>query len=694
MKKRFLALILCLVMVIGLVPTVFAAQNDGLTLIFDPQNGQELIIKPGDENVPRQGAKSVDGDQPAASEINEKTGYTFLGWSLKSDDPAAIFKFGEDYYPVVQTYYATLTFYGMWQENGSQTPDTDKVTITYRTSDSAHTASSQVNKGENFTVQGCDWTAPEGMTFDGWQAQDGKVYKQGDVIQNVQTDWTFVAIFTQKAESVKVRFHDYENDGAYTLVTAAVDANIKLNLNGGRYLGTADVAYGDEAYVIVTGKETVQTIADAEKSGVTFAGWKLSEEDGMIALTAMWKDTAAVKYKVYFDDYDDACKYLELEKNSTFVVDPNGGSVKFEGETFSIVKAYTVSKNYTLADAARDGYVFLGWDVTNYGTKTIFTAMWSKISSTTYTIKYWDYDTNKYAYETVTSGDSIIIDPNGGSVKWYGTTISSKKTITSIRSDRILDDATRTGYTFYGWDLTYSGGKPVFTAMWSKKIDTVPYMLNGTDHYAYIKGYPNGKFKPDATITRAEVATIFYRLLTDSTRKAYTTSYNTFKDVPANAWYNTAVSTMAKLGIITGGSDGYFRPNDPITRAEMAAMIARCDGGYYGSTYSGFTDTYGHWASSYIARAYELGWITGYGSTYAPDRNLSRAESVAILNRVLNRAPQYGSDLLKNMTTFSDVGTNAWYYLDVQEAANSHTYTRRTNGYESWNKLTTDPSWM
>ena len=219
-------------------------------------------------------------------------------------------------------------------------------------------------------------------------------------------------------------------------------------------------------------------------------------------------------------------------------------------------------------------------------------------------------------------------------------------------------------------------------------------MLNGVDHYAYIKGYPNGTFKPDATITRAEVSTIFYRLLTDSTRKAYTTSYNTFKDVPASAWYNTAVSTMAKLGIITGGSDGYFRPNDPITRAEMAAMIARCDGGYYSSTYSGFTDINGHWASSYIARAYELGWITGYGSTYAPDRYLSRAESVAILNRVLNRAPQYTSDLLKNMTTFSDVGTNAWYYLDVQEAANSHTYTRRTNGYESWDKLTANPSWM
>ena len=230
--------------------------------------------------------------------------------------------------------------------------------------------------------------------------------------------------------------------------------------------------------------------------------------------------------------------------------------------------------------------------------------------------------------------------------------------------------------------------------MWSKSASTVPYMLNGEDHYAYIKGYPNGSFKPNATITRAEAASIFYRLLTDTTRKTYTTTYNTFKDVPAKAWYNTAVSTMAKLGIVNGDANGYFRPSDPITRAEIAAMIARCDGSYYGSSYTNFSDVKGHWASSYIARAYELGWINGYGTTYAPDKYISRAETVAILNRVLNRAPQYTSDLLSGRNTFSDVSTASWYYLDVEEAANSHTYTRKTSGYEYWNKLIADPSWL
>ena len=178
----------------------------------------------------------------------------------------------------------------------------------------------------------------------------------------------------------------------------------------------------------------------------------------------------------------------------------------------------------------------------------------------------------------------------------------------------------------------------------------------------------------------------FYRLLTDSTRKTYSTTYNTFKDVPAKAWYNTAVSTMAKLGIVNGGSDGYFRPSDPITRAEIAAMIARCDGNSYGNAYTNFSDVKGHWAANYIARAYELGWINGYGTTYAPDKYISRAETVAILNRVLNRAPQTTSDLLSGLNTFNDVSVTSWYYLDVEEAANSHTYTRKTNDYEYWDK--------
>ena len=401
------------------------------------------------------------------------------------------------------------------------------------------------------------------------------------------------------------------------------------------------------------------------------------------------QDSYTVTFNCYNQGKGDDIK---VPYGTKLIIDPNYGT--YDGNTTK--RTITVTSDTTVKDASRYGYSFDGWYVTkdNAGVYT-FTAVWNNnYYYNTYSIYYYDYDDCKSEYANFPYGTSIVIDPNGGTAKLSGTSFSTKQSF-NIYRDYTLTDASRSGYTFYGWDLTKSGSTYYFTAMWSRYKSDVPYMLNGTDHYAYIKGYPNGSFKPTDTITRAEAATIFYRLLTDSTRKAYATTYNSFKDVPATAWYNTAVSTMAKLGIVNGGADGYFRPNDPITRAEIAAMIARCDGAYYTGTSTVFSDTYGHWAASYIDRAYELGWINGYGTTYAPDRYISRAETVAVLNRVLNRAPQYTSDLTRNYTTFSDVATSAWYYLDVEEAANSHTYTRKSNAdYETWTKLIADPSWF
>ena len=220
--------------------------------------------------------------------------------------------------------------------------------------------------------------------------------------------------------------------------------------------------------------------------------------------------------------------------------------------------------------------------------------------------------------------------------------------------------------------------------------------FSSADHFAYVNGYPDGTVKPTGNITRAEVAAILYRIMDADCAKAYYDTTSSYRDVARGDWFNVYVATLENAGVIVDTrAGGYFRPNDPITRAEIAAMIARCDGAYYTGTSTVFSDTYGHWAAGYIDRAYELGWINGYGTTYAPDRYISRAETVAVLNRVLNRAPQYTSDLTRNYTTFSDVATSAWYYLDVEEAANSHTYTRKTNAdYETWTKLIADPSWF
>lgn len=225
-------------------------------------------------------------------------------------------------------------------------------------------------------------------------------------------------------------------------------------------------------------------------------------------------------------------------------------------------------------------------------------------------------------------------------------------------------------------------------------IPSTPSQLNTDDHYAYVIGYPDGSVHPNGEITRAEVATIFFRLLRDDVRSANFTTYNAYTDVSADKWYNNPVSTMSRLGIIKGYPDGTFRPNDPITRAEFAAIAARFDE-HKAAKLASFTDIYGHWAISEISLAYENGWIKGYNDgTFRPNRNITRAEAMALINRVLNRAPEKPSDLLNNMNKWTDnMDTTKWYYLDVQEATNSHDYTRKTNNYEMWKKMRTDPNW-
>ena len=225
-------------------------------------------------------------------------------------------------------------------------------------------------------------------------------------------------------------------------------------------------------------------------------------------------------------------------------------------------------------------------------------------------------------------------------------------------------------------------------------IPTTPSQLNSDDHYAYVIGYPDGSVHPNGEITRAEVAAIFFRLLRDDVRSANFTTYNAYTDVSVGKWYNNPISTMSRLGIIKGYPDGTFRPNDPITRAEFAAIAARFDE-HKAAKLASFTDIYGHWAVSEISLAYENGWIKGYNDgTFRPNRNITRAEAMALINRVLNRAPEKPSDLLNNMNKWTDnMDTTKWYYLDVQEATNSHDYTRKTNNYEMWKKMLTDPNW-
>ena len=215
--------------------------------------------------------------------------------------------------------------------------------------------------------------------------------------------------------------------------------------------------------------------------------------------------------------------------------------------------------------------------------------------------------------------------------------------------------------------------------------------LNTSDHFAYVQGYPNGTVKPAGNITRAETAAILFRLMDDASRKTYYSTKSGFRDVASGSWYNTYVATLNNAGVITDSSNGYFRPNEAITRAELAAMLAKFSETTGAANY--FNDVSAkYWAANAIAICAKLGWITGYpDGTFRPDRNVTRAELMAMINRATGRAPKSADAFLPGMKTWIDNTSDKWYYLDVQEATNSHSYT--VKGSETWTALTSDPNW-
>lgn len=215
--------------------------------------------------------------------------------------------------------------------------------------------------------------------------------------------------------------------------------------------------------------------------------------------------------------------------------------------------------------------------------------------------------------------------------------------------------------------------------------------LNTADHFAYVQGYPDGTVKPAGNITRAETAAILFRLMDDASRKTYYSTKSGFRDVASGSWYNTYVATLNNAGVITDSSNGYFRPNEAITRAELAAMLAKFSETTGAANY--FNDVSAkYWAANAIAICAKLGWITGYpDGTFRPDKNVTRAELMAMINRATGRAPKSADAFLPGMKTWIDNTSDKWYYLDVQEATNSHSYT--VKGSETWTALTSAPNW-
>ena len=293
--------------------------------------------------------------------------------------------------------------------------------------------------------------------------------------------------------------------------------------------------------------------------------------------------------------------------------------------------------------------------------------------STRYTLHYESNGGTAYKDERCSSGTKVTLDktPTRESYTftgWYADkALTQKITSVTMNSDKTV---------YAGWEAT-----------------GVPDKLNGDDHFAYVVGYSDGTVRPNANISRAEVATIFFRLLKSDIRDGNLTADNDFSDVSNGQWHNKAISTMAKLGIVKGRRADRFDPDASITRAEFAAICARFNTKPVENS-SSFSDISGHWAENEIERAAAFGWISGYpDGTFRPDARITRAEAMTMINRVLCRMPQSESDLLDSMVTWPDNKPSDWHYLAVQEATNSHDFDRQGEVGESWTKLTSVPDW-
>lgn len=410
----------------------------------------------------------------------------------------------------------------------------------------------------------------------------------------------------------------------------------------------------------------VTAIAAPTKTGYTFTGWSPTVPATMPpearTVYAQWRKTTPDT--VVFDPNNINGKTLAAKSLTVY-----SGSAPWE--TFEVVVKEPAGTQRSSGTAGLSGgsqfASFTGFDLITFPAAGTYTFTVGEVDRNT---RYMSYDRNLYTL-------TVKVEEKGGML---------------VISDVYYTNAA--GRSYRDFPIVFSNTYGSYTPYVPVVPPKTPDKLNADDHFAYVIGYPDGGVHPHATITRAETATIFFRLLTEKTRKDNLTKYHSFRDVPQGAWYNAAVATMAKLKIITGYPDGTFQPDAPVTRAEFAAIAARFDEKSARTTAS-FRDIYGHWAERYISRSAELGWIRGYtDNTFRPDQSITRAEAMALINRVLNRNPESKDDLLRSMNIFNDnLDTAKWYYLDVQEAANSHDFIRKANGYEMWKKLRADPDW-
>lgn len=509
---------------------------------------------------------------------------------------------------------------------------------------------------------------------------------------------------------------------------ASLDELLKAVNNGTltaaekNYTSTASEPLSDILNNQIKGKEytnfekgvafAAKAVDEVKAANVNFitVGYKYYEEDtSLSALTTLanefitYSDSDAVRpesLESTADNLDDIM--AEIYGNKVNVVVPKGSVITDElgesttGEIYNFdlvtgadiklffqdegVLVARLDENNKAVFTHKDGSqsVFQYYPVTDTNSTEYFTltlgrdVMRSNRVDLTYTAVLSNRDTSEGTHYVNTNVNAWLTLPNGG--------------------DSYLFPIPKLDYSYhYGPDGGGDGG----TDIEDPETPLGP-SLNMDDHYAYIIGRDDGKVHPEANISRAEVATIFFRMLTDDSRSQLWRTTNSYPDVEASDWYNNAISTLTYAGTLTGMPDGTFKPDNDITRAEFATIAVR----FFGGNYEGedlFTDIAGHWANKYINLAATLGLVNGKpDGTFDPDAPITRAEAMAIVNRTLGRYPS-ADHLMDGMITWPDnQNTSAWYYADVQEATNSHdleSITVNNELMESWTKLLPVRDW-
>ena len=679
------------------------------TVKFAPNGGEGTMA---DQNF------TYDVEQALTANAFTRTGYTFTGWK----DDGNTYTDGQKVKNLTAEPDGTVTLYAQWEAR-TDTPYTvehylenldgsyalDTTEPLKGTTDTTVTAAAK--SYDNFTY---DSTVP-GTVASGNIAGDGSLVLKLFYTRNTYDytvrhikqlpDGTYdeanaeVETLSGKFEALAaVTAKDYGSH--YPTNDAGTKQNIKIEKNL-----TIDVKYdldnhtltfetnGGSAIDPVTVRHgnAVARPADPTKDKYTFIGWYVDPE-----FSAEY-DFATVLEA-------DKTIYAKFELTSTPIGDiyvrydvlhikqlPDGSYDLANAE----VEHLSAKKDTTVTAVVKDYSATHHINVNSTLSKLTDTAIQpypGADGKPVYTILsvYYDLDFHTLTFDTM--GGSRI-DPV--TVR-HGNAVAKPK------------DPVNGGYIFDGWytDKTYRTpynfatvltqdttiyAKWFLIALPGVTIKKTTPKLNTSDHFAYVQGYPDGTVKPTGNITRAETAAILFRLMDEGSRKTYYSTKSGFRDVATGSWYNTYVATLNNAGVITDSSNGYFRPNEAITRAELAAMLANFTETAGAANY--FNDVSArYWAANAIAICAKLGWITGYpDGSFRPDRNVTRAELMAMINRATGRAPKSTDAFLPGMKTWSDNTADKWYYLDVQEATNSHSYTVKDS--EKWTALNADPNW-